>query len=196
MRKVLFAVAISFVTILSCIPTLAQDVTINTKLRNKYGGGNGADFYTGRVLQSDVLLKWKNGIYTDLWISTGFNTKWDFDKEFDWTLGKNWKFGEINYNVEVNYITAVVTDVMNINTELSHTFQPRDKLDVEPFVRAEWYFPVKEGGPRRGLMGVVGVRASAVVAPRLTIVAMDRFKKDTGCFGFNSTVLNQAELGV
>lgn len=169
----------------------AQDITVTTKTKAIYLGGNGAVFYDGPVQQTDVFLGWKNGVYADVWTSTSFNTKKNFGKELDLTLGKADEFGKFNYSININYFAIVVTDVVNVNAELGRGFQLNRQTNVSTFVRGEYYFPVHGNEPRRGAMGVIGIKGGTDLPARLGLAMNAQLKKDSGAFGFNSALLGQ-----
>ena len=181
----------SFVLIVLSNTIQAQDVTVTTKTKANYLGGDGAVFYDGPVQQTDAFLSWKNGIYADIWTSTSFNAKKNFGKEVDFTLGKSGKLGEFGYSADINYFAIIITDVANTNAELSRSFQLNHRTNLTPFIRGEYYFPVQKGGPRRGVMGVVGAKSNINLAPRLVLTIKAQLKKDSGAFGFNSALLGQ-----
>ena len=172
-----------------------QGVTVTTKSKPIYLGSNGAIFYDGEVQQTDAWFQWNNGVYADIWTSASFNQNWNFGKELDLTLGKVGKLGTFSYSANINYYVIVITDVANVNAELSRDFL-RGKVSIEPYVRGEWYFPVRRGGPRRGIMGVGGLRTSVRMSSALSLVARGWLKKDSGCFDFDSALLGQGYVGI
>lgn len=174
----------------------AQDITLTTKSRSAYLGGNGAIFYGNQVQHSDVWIQWKNGVYLDVWHSVGFNGKRDFDKEVDWTVGKSGSYKGLDYSVDFNHYMLVIIDAMGVNAEVSHTHQFFPRLSVGPYLRLESYFPVQKTGPRKGLFGTVGIRTSSRINSKTSLILKDWFKKDSGAFAFDPALLNQGYAGL
>ena len=188
----------AFLFLVLCFSSLAsaQEVTLTTKTGTIYLGANGAVFHDTPVVHTDIFLNWKNGVYADIWTSTAFKGGWGFDKEVDLTLGKSGKLGKFDYSTDVSYFALVITDIAVVNVEFSRTFQANTRIGLTPLVRGEYYFPVRKGGPRRGVMGIIGSRASVKLAPRVDFAGMARLRKDSGCFEFDSALLGQGFTGL
>ena len=146
---------LTFALLVSCsaAPANGQGLTVTSKSKPIYLAGNGAIFYDGPVQQTDAWYQWNNGVYADIWTSASFNQKWNFGKELDLTVGRVGKLGTFSYSANINYYVVIVTDVAGVNAELSRGFS-RGAVSIEPYVRGEWYFPVRHGGPRRGVLGI------------------------------------------
>ncbi len=173
------------------VPAAAQEVVHTTALRPVYMGQQGSIFANQHVMQSDVWVGWKNGIYTDLWVSTGFNTKKDFDKEIDLTFGYTKSKKLFNYAVDGSYFVVKDIDVLNLNAQIaSKGF----------FLRTEGYAPRGKSGPGKGFIWSTGMTAE-------NLPLLDRFervrisighwvKHDSGTFGMDPGWLYQGRLGV
>lgn len=194
MRRNLIAVTLFLTCFIFAGQAFGQEVTLTSKTRSTYLGSNGGKF-AGPIQATDIYIEWENGIYIDVWAATSFNTKKDYGKEANFTFGKLYKFGKYNCLAEVTYVAAVDTDVININAELSRDHEVRGTT-VSPFVRGEYYFPTHKGGPRRGVMGVAGIKTTTNLAQGIDFSLKAQLRKDSGNFGFNSALLGQARADV
>lgn len=187
---------IAFVTVMGTFAILilttsivfGQEVTLTSKVKGDYLGGDGATFYKGPVLQSDVYVNWKNGVFADVWTSTSNNTQIEFDKEVDLAVGRGGNVGPMKYLVDVEYYVIKGIDVLNANIEVGRGGS---------FARLEAYSPRASGGPRKGLITAVGHRAELPIGhSRVSAVGQGWLKGDSGCFGFDKALLAQGYVGL
>lgn len=166
-----------------------QEVTLTTAVRPIYLGAQGSIFADKPVSQTDIFLSWKNGFFADVWVSTGADTKPEFDKELDFIVGYAGARGWLKYSTDFEYFAIQGIDVTNVNAELG----------VGPFfVKLEAYAPVKKGGPHRGLLPNVGFKVSGVpLFEKFESIRLDLaqwVKYDTGAFGFGELWLLQGRF--
>lgn len=177
--------------VLTSASAFAQEVTLTSNIRPMYLGVNGARFHEGAVTQSDVYVGLKNGYYADAWWSTGFDSKLNFGKEVDLTFGRMLKFGKVALATDANYFIVQGKDVIDLNADVTYRYA---------FARLEAYTPSQRGGPGKGLMMSVGMRAIDEplfeTIERVRVSASQWVRRDTGCFGFDSAWLYQGNMGV
>ncbi len=192
-KRVLFVALLGTIAVLvfATGSVFAQSVTVTSKVKAIYLGAQGAEFYPDApVLQSDVFVSWKNGMYFDLWTSTAANTTLRFDKEVDFTLGRRVVVGRMKYSADMNYYAIQAVDVLNPNVEVS-----LNATKLSPFARLEVYAPRKRGGPKKGVMEILGLRSATKVAPRLGLQVEAKVRHDSGAFGFDEAWLGQGYVG-
>lgn len=186
-RIVLYVFAAIVVVLTLASSASAQQITATSKAKGDYLGADGAIFYDGAVLQSDLSLSWKSGLFAGIWTSTAANTALEFDKEVDMFVGYGSKVGRLKYTLDAVYFVVQGIDVANANLELG----------LGPtFVRVEGYTPVQSGGPRKGLIFATGVRQDFQVAERIVLNAAGLLKHDSGAFGFDRGWLAQGYTGL
>jgi len=189
-RIVLVTIAF-LVLFFASLETSAQEVTLTSKLSPIYLGQQGGVFYDGPVQQTDVYLEWGNGVFVDVWTSTGFNTRKDFDKELDFLVGYAKTVGRTSYSTDFQYYVVQGGDVVNWNGEVDFQFL---------FVRLEVYAPSKRDGPHKGLIPSAGIRLlQKPLFEKIERIKLDieqLAKHDTGCFGFDAAWLYQGNIGV
>lgn len=166
----------------------ADQVVFTSKVKTMYLGGNGAVFYDGPVLQSDLYLGWDSGFFVDVWTSTAANTRRNFDKEIDFIIGYNGQIGDMKFAVDVGYFVLVISDVVNLNVDLN----PIGPL----FLRAELYAPVHSGGPKSGFVPAMGLRNRFSLSPLTTLVIEEWLEYDSGAFGFEKGLFAQGYVGL
>jgi hypothetical protein len=173
------------------VPALAQEVVHTTALRPVYMGQQGSIFADQHVMQSDVRVGWKNGVYADLWLSSGFNTRKDFDKEIDLTLGYAKSKKHFSYSVDGSYFVVKDIDVANLNAQIAAKGF---------FLKAEGYVPRGKGGPGKGFIWSTGMVADDLPLldryKRVRVSIGQWVKHDSGTFGMNPGWLYQGKLGV
>lgn len=185
LRKIAFLVVLALVSTTS---VFAQEVTLTSKAKAMYLGVDGARFYDeSPVVQSDIFVGWKNGVYVDGWASTAANKALKFDKEVDVTLGKSGNIGRAKYDLNTGYFMVQGIDVMNHNVELGFKSQ---------FIRLEAYNPAQKGGPGKGLQALVGARQALQAGKHVTVDLQGWVRGDSGCFGFDNALLTQGYGGV
>lgn len=188
--RLIYLVTILALALLALASTAsAQVVTLTTAVRPIYLGAQGAIFADKPVSQTDIFLSWKNGLFADVWVSTGADTKLEFDKELDLIVGYAGARGWLKYSTDFEYFAIQGIDVVNANAELG----------TGPFfVKFEAYAPVKEGGPRSGFLPNAGFKVSGVpLFEKFESVKIDLaqwVKYDTGAFGFGKLWLLQGRL--
>lgn len=165
----------------------AQEVTLTSKAKEIYLGAQGGEFHNEPVLQTDLFVAWKSGVYADFWTSTAANTQLQFDKEIDLILGYAGKVRGFSVATDVQYYFIQGIDVANVNVEVGlHG----------AFVRLEAYAPVQSGGPGKGLIPSAGYKGGVKLVSRLGLDAQGWLKGDTGAFGFDPAILAQGYLGL
>jgi hypothetical protein len=175
------------------VPSNAQDVELTTKFRSAYLGSTGECFYDGLVQQTYVDLFWKNGIWAEVWTSTGFDTKDNFGKELDLIIGKGGKFGKFNYSTDFEYFFVQGKDIINLNGEISRNFAGGL---VSPFVRLEFYAPNQKGGLRKGVMESSGIKSDFKISSKINASIKVEARKDSGCFANDSGMVGQGQIKV
>ena len=169
----------------------AQEVTVTSMVKGAYLGPDGAVWYRHPLLQSDIFVAWDNGVYADLWTSTGFNTRKDWDKETDITLGYGGKFRQLNYSVEGVYFAVMDGDILHGKLELSV-----ETPKVSPFVRVMGYVPTRKGGPKEGVLLVGGFKTGFAPSDKVEISLEGSGRHDSGAFGYDEAWLVQGKVGV
>jgi hypothetical protein len=190
-RRSLIALFV-FAMLMPSSTAVAQEVALTSKYAPVYMGVDGARFYNHPVIQTDLFVGWKNGFYGDFWVSTAAdgNTRREYDKEIDITLGYGFSARGLSYAVDAAYFVVQGIDVLNLNTEVSLA-----KEKLSPFVRAEFYAPRKSGGPAKGTIFSGGLRSKLAVAKNVTMSLEACVKQDSGAFGYDKATLLQGEVG-
>ena len=167
----------------------AQEVSVTSMIRSVYMGQQGSIFADKAVSQTDLYLSWQNGIFSDVWFSTGADTKAEFDKELDLIVGRAGSHGEIKYSTDFEYFVIQGVDVVNVNGAIGYKFL---------LVKLEAYSPIQKGGPRKGLISSVGFQVNQASLSehikRLKFNVGEWVKYDTGSFGFHEIWLLQGQL--
>jgi len=183
--------AILLASLMANVANAQETATLTSKYTPVYFyDSNGARFYNGPVVQSDLFVTWKSGVYADIWTSTAGNTRLDFDKEIDVTIGYAGKVGRLNYKTELLYFVVKDGDVLDLNTEVSLGFV------VSPFIRVELYKPVENTGPKQGTILNAGLRSSFKIAPRTTLSLEVTAHRDSGAFGYDRADILSGYIGL
>jgi len=172
-------------------PAHCQEVTVTSVVKGAYLGPDGAVWYRHPLLQSDILVAWDNGVYADLWVSTSGNTRKDWDKETDVTLGYGRKFRRVNYSVEGVYFAVMDGDILHGKLELSV-----ETPKVSPFVRVMGFVPTRKGGPKEGVLLVGGLRTSFSPSKLVEVSLEGSVRHDSGAFGYDPGWHSQGKVGV
>ena len=193
LTAVLIIIFISTISFFLISTASAQTIEVTTKFRSAYIGTTAAVFYEEPVQQTYVDFFWKNGVWAEIWTSTGFDTKNNFGKEVDLIIGKDGKLGNFNYSTDFEYFFIQGKDVINLNGKIGKSFV--EGL-VAPFVKVELYSPTQTGGPQKGIMGVLGVDSNFKISPKISSIVNLQIRQDSGFFGADAGTLAQGSLRV
>jgi len=189
-------VAFLFFVMVSCITVTvnAQDFSLNgqTMVRSKYVGPDGLQFYGDPVIQSNFTLNHKSGLFFDLWISSGFNTKFsnDWDDEIDYTLGWSGKISSFLLNSSLSYFddfdnfNFTYNDVGKGNIHLGYPKQIKPWLKVVPYVDyITFIIPNKNTPFNGGNMYSVGFDNEIIITEKIKVTPLIQFSLDDGALG-------------
>ncbi len=150
----LVQVSVSFAQSTSTRPV----VTLSETALNKYIIRIGKEVEKDWVSQTDVNVSFPNGLYVDLWGSTGFDGKENFGREIDITAGwanRHFDFGVSYYKlIPLNDISA---GLMDIYAETHHILKFGDHT-MTPYVKVDGMIALKDVGDNSGFIGAVGMR--------------------------------------
>ena len=109
-------------------------VTVSSAVANKYlFGGTGGVLSKDPVVQTDLLLTHKNGIYVDLWNSRSLKGKWDdgsLGNEVDYGVGWNGTAKGLTAHVGITYFDEPSAfklgagDIVYTHARLGKDFRP------------------------------------------------------------------------
>lgn len=177
--------------------TNAQDSTTifslngQSVVRSKYVGPDGLQFYGDPVLQSNITLNHKSGLFFDLWYSTGFNSQFsnDWDDEIDYTLGwsgKVYKFGlnsSLSYFDNFKNFNFTYNDVVKGNIHLSYPRQIKPWLKVMPYLDYIFYIIPNQKTPfNGGNLCSIGLDNEIAITEKIKTTPLIQFTWDDGAF--------------
>lgn len=191
--------ALAILAVLTCeIPALGAEFNISTKLQSQYLAGNGAIFHDRPVIQSDLMVSFKNGIYADIWHSSSLEfDNWNrgSDDEIDYMVGWTHVFPKFNVDTGVLYMNFVDLnydkgDGILPYLELNRT--PKRKQSWSPYVKFQPAFPVKGRLPQKGYYLAGGLssvqqqrKSGPEIRQKLSVIY------DSGTFGWEENTIGE-----
>jgi hypothetical protein len=186
---------IAFFVIVTCISVTvyAQNFSLDgqTIIRSKYVGPDGLQFYENPVIQSNITLKHKSGLFFDLWHSTGFNSDWstDWDDEIDYTIGWKGKISPLSLNVLLSYFDNfknwdfTYNDVIKGNINLGYPKQIYHWLKISPFIDyTTFIIPNKSTPFGGGNLYSFGFDNEINITEKIKVTPLIKFIWDDGAF--------------
>jgi hypothetical protein len=182
-----------------------MSATISTKAWSKYINNNASVSSEKSCWQTNLFVELPaiatlKGFYVDIWHSTGLD---DFPR-----LSSNWADEGVymvgcggvtrglGFDMGILYDDALELfhsngDVFSPYGEISKSFQIFKNSALSPFVRLEFYFPVRGSEPKKGIYSYAGLKHSWQLSPRLSISQKGAFMHDNGAFGRESSLVGQ-----
>ena len=172
--------------------TAAQEVVFTSVVKSKYLGPDGAIWYDRPLLQSDIAVTLKNGIFFDVWGSTSDNKKSGWDKEIDLTFGYSKSIKKFEYSIEGSYYFVQGIDIFTGSIDVSIDFP------VSPFIHFSGYWPAKRGGPKEGALLIGGLRARLDFGKGSGLALEASGRNDNGAFGYDPAwiAMGRADLDI
>jgi hypothetical protein len=185
-----------FVSAILTARTTAEDFTVKgqTVVRSQYVGfDNGLVFYPDGVIQGNITLAHKSGLFLDLCYSSGFNTDWstNWDDELDYTLGWNGKVKNLDLTMSLTYFDNYSVGRMPYNDVIKSFFRlgfPTKKVNeyfsLTPFGSYTGYFIPDNNTPfEGGNVFALGFDSEVTLTSRLKIASSTSIGWDDGGFG-------------
>ncbi len=177
----------------------AQNLTVKgqTVVRSQYVGfDNGLVYYPDGVIQGNITLMHKSGIFLDLWYSSGFNTDWstDWDDELDYALGWNGKVRNLDLTMSLTYFDNYSVGSLSYNDVVKGFVRlglPTRKINecfsLTPFGSYTGYFIPDDKTPfEGGNVFALGLDSEVTLASWLKVASSTSIGWDDGCFGVKS----------
>ncbi len=175
----------------------AQDFTVKgqTVVRSQYVGfDDGLVFYPDAVMQGNITLAHRSGLFLDLWYSSGFNTAWstNWDDEIDYTLGWNGKInGDLDLSISATYFDnygvgdLLYNDVVKGFVRIGlPTSKINESFSLTPFASWTGYFIPDDKTPfEGGNVFALGLDSELAIACWLKVASTTVIGWDDGCFG-------------
>ncbi len=192
------ALIIIIAALLLASPASGADFLLSSRIQSQYIAGNGAVFHDKPVLQSDLLISWKSGIYADLWHSSSLEfDNWNkgSDDELDYIVGWSKSFGSLTVDTGALYMNFVDLnesrgDGIFPYLEISRTPQP--KKSISPYLKVQPAFPVKGGLPKKGCYFAAGLnmtqqqkKSGPETRQKISVIY------DTGAFGYEENTIGE-----
>ena len=189
------------VALFVCTPAWAQTnndptVMVTETVLDKYLLRNGKVLYKRPVFQTDLNVQFKNGVYVDLWGSTGLNRKENFGREVDLTVGyanPHFDFGVSYYNLVP--LQKLSGDLIDAYAEMRRTFTLGDHA-LTPYAKVDAMIVTKDTGRNSGFFGAIGARHAWQIHPRVSINESIELLYDSSIFGGDSGLVGRYDMGI
>ena len=176
-------------------------VTLSSTFASKYlAFGSGAVLYDKPVLQSDLFVEFKNGLYVDLWHSTGFDDAWNNNLGDEVDYGVGWNGSIKNFSIslgctyfdEPNVFTLGGDDILYTKAFISRQYK-----HVGVTVGYENYTTMPDSGFQGGNLYSAGFNKSIpLIKDRLTLNNSIAAVYDDGGFGYDDGFLLRGNIGL
>ncbi|MDO8593969.1 MAG: TorF family putative porin [bacterium] len=177
-------------------------VTLSSYVADKYlQFGKGSVLSKDPVVQSDLFISWKNGLFVDLWNSRSLRGSWDdgsLGNEIDYGVG--WK-GTLATNlslaVGVTYFDEPRAFTFGAGDILySHAFLTRDFKHLSVTAGYENYVTMPRSGFRGGNLISLGVsKSQSFCKDRIGLRTSVAGVYDTGTLGTDSGLILRGSAG-
>lgn len=178
-------------------------VTVSSLVANKYlGFGTGNLLSKDPVIQSDLNISFKNGLYIDLWNSRSLKGSWDngsLGNEVDYQIG--WKVNlatNLNFNIgtaycdEPNALSFGGGDIL-----YTHAFLTKDLKYLSVSVGYENFVTMPDSGFRGGNLISLGVsKYQLICKDKIGIRASMAGVYDTGTLGSGKGFILRGNAGI
>jgi hypothetical protein len=179
-------------------PILAQNfqLEIQSLVRSKYVGPNGATYYKDPVIQSYVNLQHKSGIFAEVWISKGIENSWskNYGDEIDYTLGWNGMisifklFASVSYFDNFKIFDGPSNDVIRGTGRIDFSKQITGWYKITPYLSCLSYWIPGKGKDNplyggRGTLYSVGVDNEIALSKMFTATYQLQLTRDDGLLG-------------
>ncbi len=188
------SILLFFFVAITTLTTFSQDFSVvaGSMYRSHYVGPDGLTFYSKPVIQSNVTLTHKSGIYFDLWTSTGLNTNWssDWDDEFDYTIGWTGNLSKqihmatsLTYFDDFDIFRGPFNDVLMGKVSLDMTKEISKSFSLNPFIEYSTYLiPDKKTPFGGGSIYGIGTNSKIAITKVLTATPSGKISYDNGAF--------------
>ncbi len=150
---------------------------------------DGTLVHNNPVLQSDLTLE-HAGLYLNIWWSTDMDGNYSssYGDEVDYTVGWSGSVWKLDIDASLAYydnykLGKAVGDGFGAKILVSNDFDLNEKHALRPFIRASYYFPLKNKDPQEGWSLVGGVAHVWKANEKLTLTSSASVIHDDGAFG-------------
>lgn len=128
------------------------ETNFSSKIFSKYVGDTGTVFYNHPVVQNDLTISHKSGMYFDLWVSTSLKNagvSTNYGNEIDYTIGWAGELSGIGIDAGVSYWDIVTLfkmpedDIIQPYLELNKKFNVIEGHVFTPSIRVEYAIPAR-----------------------------------------------------
>ena len=163
-------------------------------VNSKYVGMDGAVFHPGEVLQSEITLIHKNGIWIDFWDSiplTKRNVHPNYGSEQDYTIGYAKSIGDFKLNTFAMYVNVVPLlslprgDVLHLSGKISRDAKLSAKQTMTPYVQLHTLLPARGSTPNSGWFAQIGTHQTWMANKKVTAQSNAEVERDSGAVGLS-----------
>lgn len=173
-------------------------VTWSAQLLSRKLVMNGKVPYDGPVVQSDVTVSWKNGLYFNLWGQSNLDGHSNAGREVDATVGWNnrhLKLGLTYFDLNPP-LDASRADVLRPFLEAPWPIKIGERHTLTPYLRLEYLHATRQSETNSGTFSIVGLRHAWNATSTITLDHVGWLLYDSSVFRSDTGVMGRYELRV